>query len=97
MVFIVLLRTQVRKQARNRNLQDTSPIDIFTTHKFDNNGINANFVFPYICSFLHYFDLNMLVNNKLDVSWQRGLPFKVGNFIGLLNFEWYREKEIAEQ
>ena len=35
----------------------------------------------------------MLVNNKLDVSWQKGLPVKVGNFIGLLNFEWYSQNE----
>ena len=25
------------------------------THKVGNNGINANFVFPKICSFLHYY------------------------------------------
>ena len=30
--------------------------------------INANFVFPYICIFLHYLDLSMLVNMKLDVT-----------------------------
>ena len=38
-------------------------------HKVGNNGINANFVFPYIyiCSFLHYLDLKMLVNVKLDL------------------------------
>ena len=56
------------------------------THKVGNDGINASFVFKYICSFLHYLDLKMLVNMKLDVSWQKGLPFKVGDFIGLLNF-----------
>ena len=39
------------------------------THKVGNNGINANFVFPQICTFCHYLDLNMLVNVKLDVSW----------------------------
>ena len=32
-----------------------------------NNGINTNFVFPYNCSFLHYLDLYILVNVKLDV------------------------------
>ena len=36
------------------------------THKVDNNGNNGNFVFPYICSFLRYLDLKMLVNVKLD-------------------------------
>ena len=29
------------------------------THKVDNNGINANFIFPYPCSFLQYLDLRM--------------------------------------
>ena len=41
----------------------------------------ANFVFPYICSFLLYLDLKMPVNVKLDVSWRKGLPFKVSDFI----------------
>ena len=31
-------------------------------------GINANFVFPYICSFLLYLYQIMLVNVKLDIS-----------------------------
>ena len=31
-----------------------------------NSGINANFVFSYIYSFLHYFDLKILVNVKLE-------------------------------
>ena len=65
------------------------------THKVGNNGINANFVFKYICSFLHYLDLKVLVNMKLDVSWQKGLPFKVADFIGLLNFEWYSQNEVG--
>ena len=38
------------------------------THKVGYNGINANFVFPHTCSFLHYLYLKMLVNVKLDVS-----------------------------
>ena len=28
-------------------------------HKGGNNGINANFVIPYICHFLHYLNLKM--------------------------------------
>ena len=36
-----------------------------------NNGIDANFLFPYICSFLHYLHLLMLVNVKLDTSWYK--------------------------
>ena len=43
------------------------------THKVSNDGINFNFVFPYICSFLHYLYLEMLVNVKLDVSWLQTL------------------------
>ena len=39
------------------------------THKVGNNDINANFVLSYICSFLHYLYLKMLVKVKLDVSW----------------------------
>ena len=39
------------------------------THKVGNNGINANFVFPYICISLHYLCLKIVVNVKLDVSW----------------------------
>ena len=31
---------------------------------------------------------------KLDVSWQKALPFKVADFIGLLNFEWHGQDEI---
>ena len=41
----------------------------FHKHKVGNNGINANVVFPYSCNFLHYLDLKMLVNVKLDVIW----------------------------
>ena len=36
----------------------------------------------------------MLVNVKLDVSWQKGLIFKVGDFTGLLNFEWHSQNEV---
>ena len=40
------------------------------THKVvNNNGINVNFVFSYIYSFLHYLDLKMIVTVKLDISW----------------------------
>ena len=34
-----------------------------------NNGINANFVFLYISTFIHYLYLKMLTNVKIDVSW----------------------------
>ena len=39
------------------------------THKVGNNGINANFVSPYFCSFLHYLYLKMLINVKLEAHW----------------------------
>ena len=45
-----------------------SAIRNFQKHKVGNDGINVNFVFPYICSFLHYLGLKMLVNVKLDVN-----------------------------
>ena len=39
--------------------------------------------------------LNILVNVKLDVNWQKRLPFKVGDFIGLLNFKWHSQNKVA--
>ena len=38
------------------------------THTIGNIGINANFVFTYICTFLLYCHNIMLVNEKLQVS-----------------------------
>ena len=38
------------------------------THKVGNNDINADLVFPYISRFIHFLDLRMLVNVKLDAS-----------------------------
>ena len=32
---------------------------------------------------------------NLDVSWQKGLPFKVGDFADLLNFEWFSKNKIG--
>ena len=46
------------------------------THKVGNNGINANFVLPYICSFLHYLDHVMLVNVTLDISGYKQIIFQ---------------------
>ena len=36
-------------------------------------------------------------NVKLDVSWQKGLPFKVADFIGirLFNFEWHSQNKVG--
>ena len=39
------------------------------THKVGKNGINANFAFPYVYTFLHYLHFMMLVIVKLHVSW----------------------------
>ena len=46
------------------------------THKVGNNGIKP-ILLSYIRICLHYLYLEMLVNEKLDVSWQKGKPFKV--------------------
>ena len=37
----------------------------------------------------------MLVNVKLDISWQKGLPFKVPDFFGLINFEWQGQNKVG--
>ena len=37
----------------------------------------------------------MLVNVKLDVSWQKKLPFKVSDSIGLFNFEWHDQNKVG--
>ena len=67
------------------------------TYKVGNKGINVNFVFPYICSFLHYLHHVMLIDLivKLDVSWQKGSPFKVSDFISPFNFEWHRQNKVG--
>ena len=55
-------------------------IDIFTNHKVGNNGINANFVFPYICIFF-YRGIRILVNvSKCEIRCHlvkgKGLTFQ---------------------
>ena len=37
----------------------------------------------------------MLVNVKLDVSSQKGLLFKVADFIGLVNFKWHSQNKVG--
>ena len=37
----------------------------------------------------------MLVNTKLDVTWLKGLPFKIANFIDLFNFEWHGQNKVG--
>ena len=52
-------------------------LDIFTnTHRIGNIGILANFLFRYICSFLLYFHIMMLVNVKLDINWHKRITFQ---------------------
>ena len=65
------------------------------THKVGNKGINANFVFPFFCSFLHYLDPKMLANVKLDVSCLKGLSLKAADFICLFNFEWHSQNKVG--
>ena len=43
----------------------------FHIHTVGNDGINASFMFPYICSLILYFYPVILVNVKLDVSGYR--------------------------
>ena len=50
-------------------------------HKIGNISINANFVFPYICSFLLQKHHVMIINVELDVR----LNFKVADCIGLVH------------
>ena len=48
-------------------------------HKIGNIAIIAiiaNFVFPYICSFLHYLQHIMIVNEKLEVSGCKRIIFQ---------------------
>ena len=59
-------QTHLREVPQHRARQGKST---FTqTHKVYSNAFNASFVFPYIYSLLHYLDLRMLVNVKLDVN-----------------------------
>ena len=49
-------------------------------HKVGNSGINANFVFPYICRVLHYLYLKMSVGKKdYLLRWQTSLVFLILN------------------
>ena len=50
------------------------------THKIDNNGSNANFVFPHICSFNHYLQHMVLANVKLNVSGYKRITFQGRSF-----------------
>ena len=45
-------------------------------YKIGNIAIIANFVFPYICSFLHYLHHIMIVNEKLEVSGCKRIIFQ---------------------
>ena len=46
------------------------------TREVGNNAINANFIFPRICSLLLNFDHMMLVNMKLDVNGFKRITFQ---------------------
>ena len=45
--------------------------------------------------FINYLDPKMLDNVELDVCCQKGLPFKIVNFIGLFNFEWHGYNKVG--
>ena len=47
------------------------------THEVDNIAIMVNFIFAYICSFLHYLHHITLVSVKLDVSGYKWIIFQV--------------------
>ena len=53
-------------------------------HESGNISINANFVFPYICSFLLHLHHLLFVNVNFNLSCARGLYFKVVVIIGLV-------------
>ena len=52
----------------------TVPFGLF--HKRHNISINANFVFPYTCSFLLYLYQIMLVNVELDINRYKRITFQ---------------------
>ena len=71
-------------------IQNTTGHSTFShIHKVGKNGINANFVFSYICSCFYYLYLNIIVIVKLNIS------FRVGDFIGLFHFEWHFQNEVG--
>ena len=45
--------------------------------------------------FAVFFIICIIVIVKLDVSWQKVLPFKVGDFISLFNFLWHGQNEVG--
>ena len=56
------------------------------THKVGDVGIIANFVFPYICSFLFHLHQLILLNVKLEIKGYVRIIFQ--NFIVLSDFKW---------
>ena len=64
-------------------------------HEVGNNGINANFVLPYICSFLHYLGSEYVSKCGIRCQLVKGISFKFTDFIGLLNFEWHSQNKVG--
>ena len=69
------MMTGTEKGTGTRNLrqgQEPGPIVSYSSfsqlHKIGNVGIIANFVFPYICSFLLYLHQLILINWKLEIK-----------------------------
>ena len=46
------------------------------SHKIGNVGIIANFIFPYICSFLLYFQQMMSVYSKLEIKGYKRITYE---------------------
>ena len=46
---------------KDRPLPEQPPLTFSHTLKVGNNDINTNFVFPYICSFLHYYERSSIL------------------------------------
>ena len=46
------------------------------TYKVANNGINANFLLPYFCRFLHYLDLKKCSKCEIRCQLLKGITFQ---------------------
>ena len=77
----VLMWRLLLQQATFNSVQRKNCTRNFHKTKIGNNSINVNFVFPYICSFLHYQNHMMPVNVKLNVSQYKSFTFQCCKFV----------------
>ena len=69
-VFLLLVAESMPPQSKNIPLAGKCPNKLHSSFsETHNNGIDTNFIFPYICSFVYHNNLRMLLNVKLDVIW----------------------------